>query len=107
MADRTNKALVRRHEAEADAITTNSRIDEKAVPRGQWLSAMLIVCLFALTLVALILDRGWAVALFGVGGLSLMLMNTLPTLMNRNHKAGLPDPSEEEGEEKPESPENG
>lgn len=84
MARNSNQALTNRINAEADAIRVNSEIDKDAVPRGQKYSFFLILGLFALALTALILDRSWFVLLFGAGGLGIMVMNSLPSILNRN-----------------------
>lgn len=96
MAQQASAASARRIEAEAKVLETNASIDEAAVPRGQWLSAALIFIVLILALVCVILDRGWAIALFGVGGMGLMLMNTLPTLMNRNNNSTFSTREEDE-----------
>lgn len=96
MAQQASAASARRIEAEAKVLETNASIDEAAVPRGQWLSAALIFIFLILALVCVILDRGWATALFGVGGLGFMLMNTLPTLMNRNNNSTFSTREEDE-----------
>ncbi|MGV0390517.1 MULTISPECIES: hypothetical protein [Corynebacterium] len=85
MAAQATTAAANRENAIADVMRANARIDEKAVPRGQYISAVLILGLLTIALVALVLDREWIVLLFGVGGLGMMFMNTLPTLLNRDH----------------------
>lgn len=93
MAVNSNRAAGNRIDAEAElvranaeAVKANARIDEKAVPRGQYISGGLIFVLLIISGVAVFLDRAWYVALFGAGGLGLMFMNTLPSIQNRDVK---------------------
>lgn len=83
MAMNSNQAVTNRINAEADAIRAGARTDEKAVPRGQLISGGLILVLLLLAGMAIYLDRPWSVAMFGIGGLGLMFMNTLPSILNR------------------------
>lgn len=87
MAKDANTAMTNRVNAEAEAIRANARIDEKAVPRGQIISGALIFGVLVLAGIALFLDRSWFVFLFGAGGLGIMAMNTLPSILNRNNQA--------------------
>lgn len=84
MASNTNAAINNRINAEADAVRTNAEIDKSAVPRGQLYSFLAVIALLGLAALALVLNRSWFVLLFGVGGIGVMFMNTLPTMLNRN-----------------------
>lgn len=93
MAVNSNRAAGNRLDAEAElvranaeAVKANARIDEKAVPRGQYIAAVLISLLLILAAVAVFLDRAWFGAMLGAGGLSLMFMNTLPSILNRDSR---------------------
>lgn len=98
MAVNSNRAAGNRLDAEAElvranaeAVKANARIDEKAVPRGQYISGGLVLVLLVIAAIAVFLDREWFGLLFGAGGLGLMFMNTLPSILNRdvkgNHEA--------------------
>lgn len=94
MAQTSNKAAANRLDADAEmvranaeSVKANARIDEKAVPRGQYISGGLIFVLLIISGVAVFLDRAWYVALFGAGGLGLMFMNTLPSIHNRDSRS--------------------
>lgn len=93
MAVNSNRAAANRLNAEAElvranaeAVKANARIDEKAVPRGQYISGGLVLVLLVIAAIAVFLDRAWFGLLFGAGGVGIMFMNTLPSIQNRDVK---------------------
>lgn len=78
-----DRATAKAVEANAEVSLANAKLEEKVVPRGQYISGGLVLVLLLISAVAVVLDRAWYVALFGAGGLGLMFMNTLPSILNR------------------------
>ena len=106
MAVTSNRAAANRLDAEAElvranaeAVRTNAKIDEKSVPRGQYISGGLVLVLLVISAIAVFLDREWFGLLFGAGGLGLMFMNTLPSILNRDGKGNHEVSEIEKGEE--------
>lgn len=93
MAQTSNDAMAQRMQAEAFAIREAATLDSKAVPRGQWIAGGLTACVLVVVVIALVLDRVWFAALFGAGGLGIMLMNAIPAIRGT-------------GSEQPKTPEN-
>lgn len=73
-----SSSLVR---AEAKRIETNAEIDSKTVPRGQIISGLLTFGVLALAALSLFLDNAAFAFIFGGGGVVLMVMTVVPTLM--------------------------
>ena len=80
MAQTSNDAMAERMNAEAFAIREAATLDSKAVPRGQWIAGGLTAGVLILVGIALFLDRVWFAALFGAGGLGIMVMNAIPAI---------------------------
>lgn len=106
MAVTSNRAAANRLDAEAElvranaeAVRTNAKIDEKSVPRGQYISGGLILVLLVISAIAVFLDREWFGLLFGAGGLGLMFAITLPSILNRDVKGNHEVSEIEKGEE--------
>lgn len=80
MAQASNAAMAERMQAEAFAIREAAVLDSKAVPRGQLIAGVLTALVLVVVGIALFLDRVWFAALFGAGGLGIMLANALPAI---------------------------
>ena len=81
MAGEASEANAELVKAEAEQIRTNARIDEKTVPRGQWISGGLTFGVLLLAGLALFLGNSAFAFIFGAGGVGLMVMNVVPILM--------------------------
>lgn len=80
MAKQNNEAITALMHADANKVRTDSRIDEKAVPRGQWLSFILTFSVLVIAVICAVIDFSGGFYLFGVGGIGLLVANVVPNL---------------------------